>query len=423
MPSGRRSDYIILIVVGVLAAAVVVGMFLAPERRGAEGPPVRSSRNPHPEGALAVYRLLDGLGYDVSRGDRPLMPDALDDADVLMLIDPAMPVSRSARDVLRRWTAEGGVLVTTRDVLPGADEVETTEEFDETEWDESSRWFRQRPYQAVGKDRAVPPGDRALPLARDVTGLHLETDRPLVAAPEGWREPGAAAVPLLADAAGLRAAGWPVGDGWLIVLSDGSLLSNARLTKADNAVAAVNLAAAAVSVARGPRVVFHEFHFPGGPGRGGWAVVGDLLLSTSGGWAVLVLTGAGLLLLWLKGRRLGPRRNPYSRRRRSKVEFVESVAGTYRSRGANRVTLCLVFDWFLSRAARRVGLPESAPSEQVAQRLARLAGTEPAAYRRTFAACAAATEGGHLATRRLHGLLRSLARIESEAIHGSSGRA
>ena len=140
-----------------------------------------------------------------------------------------------------------------------------------------------------------------------------------------------------------------------------------------------------------------------------------MLFTTGAGWAVLVLTAAGLLYLVYRGRRFGTRRPGAPAKRRSKLEYVHAVGATYRAAGAHRLTLGLIFRWFRRRAALWAGIPASAPVADLADRLARRTGRPADRYVRILTACEnAIAEPDRTSGHRLTSLLGQLSEIESE---------
>ena len=156
---------------------------------------------------------------------------------------------------------------------------------------------------------------------------------------------------LLADSVGTRVISYRIGEGEIIVLADSSFLANGWLGKEDNSVLAANLIEYAVNTARGRRVAFDEYHFGYGSRETGWSLLGASLMRASAGWGVLCLMAAGALYLVLKGRRFGTRSAPTRTRRRSKLEYVQSVGATYQAAGAHSLAFRHVYPWFRHKAS------------------------------------------------------------------------
>ncbi len=417
---GSRSDYLILaglalVCVIFVLVAVLPGAF---PQAGDVRHLFRTTRSANVEGTIAFYTVLDRLGARVYRSERPLLEDSLQGMSTLFLIDPAVPVMRHERDALRSWVRSGGVLVCAES---GAHALADLHGID---YGQDSHTTGQcncdRCLSLAGSATEVPEEESDLPLARDVSRLHFRSSQTLTLAEGAPGRGGKPAQALLTDTVGVRAAGTPVGKGYAIVLSDSSFLANGWIGKEHNATAAVNLAWYAMSEADSDGLAFDEYHFGFGTHESALGVLTDLLLHTSPGWGVLSLTFAGLLFLVYKGRRFGTRRAPALQRRRSKLEYVYSVASAFRSAAANQLTLRLIYDWFIRRSARYLGLPHSAPPQEIASGLARRAGKPPERYRAVVRACQDALSRRRLSGHRMGKLLSALGRIESEAFDATT---
>jgi hypothetical protein len=421
---GRSSDYAILatlsiISVAILSALVIMG-WLRQEDEEAVG--VRSSHSARDDGTMACYTLFERLGLTLERVESPLLDDVLAGADVMFVIDPVFPMEGEEGRQLFEWLRGGGVIVCTpatdeflRDVRRGRVGAE------DEDYPRTTRRFRRAWDTMEHIASSVPASASRLPLARDVSQVELASSEVLDHDAEYGTEGGGRET-LFIDSVGVRVAARTVGRGRVIVLSDGSFLANAWLGRKDNAVLAVNVVSYAISQALGKRVAFDEYHFGFGARPTGWGSLTGLMFRTAPGWAVLSLTAAGVLYLFYRGRRFGTRRAPVRTRRRSKLEFVRSVGATWRAVGANTLAFRLIFQWFRRRGAQRVGLTVSAPSAEIASRLAECTGASPARYGAVLQQCESALTGQKLSMRRISVLLSELAAIESEVFDGHSGR-
>jgi hypothetical protein len=415
-PKGVKTEIIILIGLTALTVAVVlviVGQgWLAEDSDG--GAWTRSTNSANVEGVFIYYTLLERLGYPLARLEEPSLGEALDGTDVLFLVSPAAPLYKEECSALALWVRSGGILVCSPSVEIGLERrrsevpVESNDEPQRT-------WAREE----TGPTR-VPEEFRGLSLARNVSSVHFTTSRTLPGKPGESSRGETAPAALLADARGTRIAARRRGRGAVIVLADSSFLANGWINSEDNALLAVNLFAYARSLARGGRAAFDEYHFAGGENE--WAIMGKMLLRTSPGWAVLCLAAAGILGLAYKGRRFGVRRNPGRPRRRTKLEFVRAVAGTYRAAGAHRLSFELNFGWFKRQAARRLGLAPSASAGEIASALARRGDVRSARHVRVLQECERSLAQSRWTGRAATRLFRKLALIETEILDGNPSR-
>jgi hypothetical protein len=410
----HRSDYAILVILALAVGAVFLALAWWGWIRAEEQPDtwVRTTRSAGRQGTLACYLLWQRLGYQVGTSDKPLTEEVLGQADVLFLIDPLSTVTSEETAAIQRWTAAGGVLV----CAGGPDRLPWTLH----RMGPSGR-ARTVSYWSMPATPAAA-GDKPYPLARDVASVRLATSETVSASAIREGDSPEAVRMLMSDRIGARIAARRVGRGAVIWLADSSFLANGRLGEEDNQVLAVNLLACAVSEAQGRRVIYDEAHYGFDRPQTGWTVLAGMLFSTPPGWAALSLTLAGVLYLVYRGRRFGTRRAPEPPRRRSKLEYVESVGATYREAGTHRLTFGLVFGWCRRRLARKAGLPASASAHDLAVALARQSGGPAERYETLLNTFEGAVAAPRLSARRLVWLANSLARMEWEVFHGRESR-
>ena len=426
MPGGSRTDLVIL---GVLAAvAVAVVAFLTSSgliRDESEGRlTVRTTYSAEPGGCLAAHMLFERMGVASQRCTRPLNEHVLDQYDVLFMLDPLLPMQAHERRQLLAWVRAGGVLVATEEVR---DQLRHPEHWDDVEVHEPDDDPEMRRLLRRYEDKSpgitvVPPARRELPLSRDVGRVEFEGTLVLTSPEETFGDgEERTTVPLFRDEEGIRVAAESMGRGTVVVMSDCSFLSNDLLGREDNPVLAMNLATWGLSRARGDRLAFDEYHQGRGLRETGWTVMAAMLLTTSAGWAVLTVTGAGVLYLVYRGRRLGTRRSPGRVRRRSKVEYVRSVGATLRDARANDLVYRQIHGWFMKRLALRLSLPPTSPIEPIARAASRRAGIVDSRLRDVLERCDAAAKDPGLSTHRMVSLIRQLADVEREVVNERAG--
>lgn len=413
-PNSHKSEYTILLLLGLVTVAVLLGMAL---RGKLHRPPggrtgVRTTYSRNEDGLFVYYTLCERLGLPVERSNRMLLTDQLDGVGTVFLLDPLVPVGAVESADLGAWLTRGGVLVTTEAL------AELSPPLRELAKAQSATVRRRQPVEE-GHFVTVPPEAKSLPLARDVERVFVETSTVL---PTDWRNPNAVhdfMEPLLTADGGVRLAQWKVGRGRILLLSDSSFLFNANIARGDNALLAANLVAYAQAQAHSPRIVFNEFHFGAGGFGAGMGLLAVLLFTTSPGWAVLALTSAGVLFLVYQGRQFGPRRDFGGQRRRSKLEYVQAVGATYQAAGAHRLTLRLIYTWFRQQLTHRTGLTATASNGLVARELARRGRSDAAEMQHVLDECDRALEQPTLSSRQLTATLAQLAHLEKETLNGS----
>jgi hypothetical protein len=161
------------------------------------------------------------------------------------------------------------------------------------------------------------------------------------------------------------------GRGRIVVLGDPYIVSNAGIRNADNLQLAVNVVAGA-----GGPVAFDEFHQGLGGAGGGGALA--LFRGTPVLWLFAQAGVVVLAFLWSRGRRFA-RPLPAPRvDRRSKLEFVASMAELQSRARAYDLAVENVYARTRRALARYGGLDPTAPAADVAARVAARSGKDPA---------------------------------------------
>ena len=133
----------------------------------------------------------------------------------------------------------------------------------------------------------------------------------------------------LKDEDGAVLVSFGVGDGILFVLSEPEIISNAKLTEADNAAFAYGLARWQASEGV---VTFDEFHH----GFSDAPTLGSAMRRSAAGWGIYQAVLAALVLVLSRTLRFGAPIPVFTRRRRSALEYVRSLASLYRAAAARR---------------------------------------------------------------------------------------
>jgi hypothetical protein len=419
----RKTDYLILgvlgaLIIGVLFALVFSG-WVRQDRSGMPG--VRTTLSTNVDAAIVCYTLFERLGISVGRSEKVLIGDVFGKIDVLFLLNPIIPIHAGEIKNLQAWLIGGGVLICTeipKGLRPNLDKLEKNKS--------SSSNFSHMPKKPKRSGRSqatpIPIEWRSMPLARDISEVHFETFDTFDADTLDPNHPGGAFEPLLFDNCGIRIVAHELGHGHIIILSDSTFLANGQIGKSDNSVLAVNLVSYALSKARGKKVVFDEYHLGFGYHQTGFKVLGKMLFSTAAGWMVLSLTVAGVLYVIYKGRRFGFRRSFERKYCRSKLEYIYAVGSTYRSAGANRLTLELIYDWLKHKATNLAGLTPNASNGTIANELSRRSGSDPQKYKEVFDRCDKLIAQTSLSERHLLLIIKQLVQIEMEVFNEHRNR-
>ncbi|MET0645012.1 MAG: DUF4350 domain-containing protein [Pyrinomonadaceae bacterium] len=198
------------------------------------------------------------------------------------------------------------------------------------------------------------------------------------------------------------------GRGRIVVLSDPYVVSNAGVNRADNLFLAANVVTGGLQ--RG-RVAFDEFHQ-------GYGETQNQIFAYLRGTPILWMFGQGaivaLALVWTRGRRFA-RAVPAPRPdRRSKLEFVSSMAELQLRARAYDLAVENVYQRTRRALARYAGLPATATPAQIAERVAARSGRDRAALEATLRECEDAAAGGPTNARRALRLVRELRELERD---------
>ena len=197
------------------------------------------------------------------------------------------------------------------------------------------------------------------------------------------------------------------GRGRIVVLSDPYVASNAGINRADNLFLAANVVTGGLH----GRVAFDEFHQ-------GYGETQNQVFAYLRGTPILWMFGQGALvalaLVWTRGRRFArpvPEPRPD---RRSKLEFVSSMAELQQRARAYDLAVENVYQRTRRALARYAGLPATATPAQLAERVAARSGRDRAALEATLRDCEDAAAGAPLDGRRALRLVRELRELERD---------
>jgi hypothetical protein len=422
LPKKHKADYFILGILGALTVGVLFLLIfwdmVKQDRSGTLRS--RSTHSTNINGTIVSYTLFDRLGISVARSKKILLKNELSKADVLFQLNPTIPIYSDEVQDIRAWLISGGVLICTE--IPRG----FTRELQALGMNNNRigryRSGSLRPGTSRSSETSIPAAYQNFPLARDISKIYFETSEIINIDLRDPNEYNNAVEPLLADDHGTRILSYKIGQGRFIILSDSSFMANGQIGKGDNSVLAANLVSYALSKARGDKAVFDEYHLGAGYHESGFSVLSKLLFTTTAGWTVLSLTAAGVLYLIYKGRRFGSRRDLEKKQRRSKLEYIYGVGATYRSAGANRLTLELIFIWLKRKAIGLLGLAHNASNRIIAEELSRRTGAESRKYKEVLDKCDEMLSKATLSERQLLLTIKQLAQIETEVFNEHRNR-
>lgn len=472
---GRLAIFITVALMLVILVALNAASYVRVEDEVlSEFNPDRSTFNADATGTRAFYTFLEQSGHQVSRWGRPpsaLLSGASAPANFVVVGKTRVDVESEGAEAILKWVEGGGRLVIIDRVppaslVPAAGGWRVSAEITEYPGPEV------RPDNTETMTRGVPLITPAQPtwLVRDVAQvtrsrfagrLHIY---PIIAAPqtvgvsgpvptptidddepwfeeeppppppkpapspvvgvgdatehededEGAEEPSEtvespAPVEHLADGregTGSLLIDYPYGRGRVVILSDPFIVSNGGVKLADN----LQLAANVVAGAGGP-IAFDEYH------HGHGATENPVFAYFAGTPVLWIFAQAGLIVLavlWTRGRRFArPLPAPHVDRR-SKLEFVASMAELQERARAYDLAVENVYARTRRALARYAGLQPNAPLAQLAERVAARSGRDARQLAALLADCENAIAGAPTSARKAVALVRSLRELERD---------
>lgn len=261
-------------------------------------------------------------------------------------------------------------------------------------------------------EREPPP---ATPTPRRTASPRPSAPPPVVVVPQreggiGIGRPGDYAEPdapvlNFSDERGALVAEFTRGRGRVVVLADPFIVANNGISRADNLQLATNVIAGG-----GGLIAFDEYH----QGRG---ETHNQLITYFAGTPVIAMFAQVALIaavvVWSRGRRFA-RPLPAPRPdRRSKLEFVASMAELQQRARAFDLALENIYSRTRRALARYGGADLAAPPEEIAAAVAARSGTDRARLETLLRECEDATKGEPLSARRALFLAASLRELES----------
>lgn len=448
----------IVLLVAVLAALNAASYVRVEREVDTELQPDRSTMNSGGTGTRALFEYLRESGTDAVRWGRPMNELAGPDRpESLVIVGPTRhAIERREVASVLNWVSAGGRLVLidrepSTFLLPQVGRWRVFAqmvEFPDIDSDPNNAENMTRgvpllsPAQPTALTRNVSEVTRSrfasrlhvfradAPLPRSIIGIGPRAGRRPTPTPEEegglWSpeddEPPPAPMPPDAspdtnapvvhmsdgrEGEGALVVDYAYGRGRIVVLSDPYVASNAGINRADN----LFLAAGVVTGGLKGRVAFDEFHQ-------GYGETQNQIFAYLRGTPIIWMFGQGALvalaLVWTRGRRFA-RAIPAPRPdRRSKLEFVSSMAELQQRARAYDLAVENVYQRTRRALARYAGLPATAGPAQLAERVAARSGRDRATLEALLRDCEDAAAGAPLNARRALRLVRDLRELERD---------
>jgi len=340
-PSLDRADRTLLIGAGILVVVLAFATaVLSPASRGGRtGFP--STYSTSWDGAKAAYLLLEELGYDVKRWDRP--PNELNELaedQTLILANPFQPPTPEDVAALRRFLERGGRIVATGDdvgeFLPGKQEfIEADDAAGET------------------KFPALVPS----PLTREAPEISM-------APPNDWHPSRVDQIAVYGNKDTAAVVTYSVGRGTIVWWGSPSPLTNRGIAEPGNLALLLN----SLGGRKSKRILWDEYF------HGARADFSSYFNRTPLPW---VFAQIGFLLLFVLAtysRRYGTVRMPGKVSRLSPLEFVDTLGDLYTSGHAGSAAVRVTYHRLRFQLTRQLGLTSNATVGEIARLASRTLG-------------------------------------------------
>jgi hypothetical protein len=460
----------------VVLVALNAASYVRVEQEGdTEFAPDRSTMNAGGTGTLALFEYLKQRGQDVVRWNQPVSSLTNEGAgavsSLVIVGETRHPVEKKEADEILRWVARGGRLVVVDrspnpTLLPTSGRWRVGSELFESPGrgvrpDDVEQMTRDVPLMAPAQPTALtrdvsevarsrfagrlhiypvdgggvgigvgsappvrrvigtkPPPTATPPPDEDEDEFGEEPPPPpqpspvVVTAGKAETETEAATAPVAhlddgREGVGALLVDYAYGRGRIVVLSDPYIVSNGGINRADNLFLAVNV----VTGGRRGRVAFDEFHQ-------GYGETDNQLFAYFRGTPILWMFAQGALvalaLVWTSGRRFA-RALPAPRTdRRSKLEFVASMAELQQRARAYDLAIENIYTRTRRALARYGGVAANAPLEQIAADVGRRSGRSRRKLEALMRECEDSIAGNPLSARRALELARELRELERD---------
>ena len=351
-------------------ALIIVAALLTPEIIGGRtGDPRLTTYSAEPQGARLLYELSSRLGWRVSRWTETGVPTA-DPRTVVAILDPAQPIGAiETHWLLERVRAGSGLLYVMSGASPLNDSMHVKRSLfggiyestaagtaESAPVVSASETLKARHYGANDSTKTDDEEPRLTAECSHATpnggGLPIWGDQMVHLFRFDWTRPRPSGTVVFARSlleegardttarrAATAAAGFPVGRGRVVVLSDADLVRNdvLRVCRWGLDVVTVRMLEylASGDVAR-DRILFDEYHQGFGTHPGTMRAIAQYLSRSSSGHVLLQALLGGLVLLLALGPRALPAHDAERVERRSPLEHVTALAQAYARVGGTR---------------------------------------------------------------------------------------
>jgi hypothetical protein len=439
----RLIIFVTLIAVIVVLIALNAASYVRVEQTGdSEVSPDRSTFNSGATGTQAFYDFLRESGHPVMRwreSTSSLLVPNDPKPSTLVVIGPLQVVftDREARELMQ-WVDSGGRLVVVnrnpdpRLLAPGSDWTVSADPLTYPWSDLDPNNFEQMtsgakplkpsqpttlarnvesvmPSRFMGAITSAPrtPVTRPVPgevdaLAEDDEEENFESQPPAETKVPGVQKTERSSAPVVhfREERGALLVDYPYGNGRIVLLSDPYIVANNGISRADNLLLALNVVAG-----HGGLIAFDEFH----QGR---AATHNALFQYFSGTPVLAICAQlaliGIAVVWSRGRRFArPLPLPHVDRR-SKLEFVASMAELQQRARAHDLALENIYARVRRVLVRYAGVSNSTPRAEIAGRVAMRSGLNREELAALMLRCEETING---APARAHEVLRMAQRL------------
>lgn len=384
-PAAERRRRRRLALAAILAVIIAAALFTPEVIGGRTGDERLTTYSAEAQGAKLLYELASRLGWHVERWTDAAPIDA-DDRTVIALLDPVVSVGAIETHHLLDQVRRGGALFY---VMSGGGPLNDSLHVKRSlfggiyqataagtaEARRASDTLRARRFDSAtaadsANDEAIESSEECNHAARN-DGLPMWTDQTVRLWRFSWTRGRPAGAVIFArstlerdsrDTAVARsapaAAGFPLGKGRVVVLSDPDLLRNDVLRVCRwglDVVTARMLEYLAAGTPRRDRVIFDEYHQGFGTHPGTLRAIAVYLTRAASGHVLLQGLLAGLVLLLALGPRALPVHDEERVERRSPLEHVGALAQAYARVGATRTATAQLLRGLRRRVERGSG--------------------------------------------------------------------